>query len=389
MADYPLEELGGKTPLEISRIPNMDSIAKGGQVGMARMIPSGLAPGSDIAILSIFGYDPSIYYTGRGPLEAANMGLKLDEDEIAFRCNLVTAEKDILVDYSAGHISSEEAKVLISFLNERLGSELIRFYPGVSYRHLMVARRLAPNAKCVPPHDITGGSMSRNMPRGEGKDLLIKLMNDSRTLLEGHEINRVRIDLGENPANMIWLWGQGAAPKMPKFSEKFGVKGSVISAVDLIKGIGKTINLRAIEVPGATGYYDTDYSAKARYALKSLKDRDFVFIHVEAPDEAGHTGDLRAKISAIENFDRQIVGEILANFKQRKAFKILVLPDHPTPISVRTHTDDPVCFAIYGKDVKPDGITDFNEVSAKDSQLRFDKGHELMGYFIGTSYKKL
>ena len=334
--------------------------------------------------MSIFGYDPRKFYTGRGPLEAANIGISLGEDEVAFRCNLITTEGDILVDYSAGHISTREAGVLIELLNKELGSSLIKFYCGVSYRHLMVVKgREFLDAKCIPPHDIIGKSVSKHLPEGKPAETLVRLMNDSRSILAQHEINKVRVDLGENPANMLWLWGQGLKTKMPSFSERFGITGSVISAVDLIKGIGKSIGLKAVTVPGATGYYDTNYENKARYAVKALLKNDFVFVHVEAPDEAGHNGDLREKLSAIEHFDRVIVGEIVNHFKDRKNCRLLILPDHFTPIAKRTHTADPVPFIICGKGIEKDSINRFDEKVARESSLVFKKGHRLMEYFIG------
>ena len=387
MADYPIRELGEKTPLEVAKIPNMNYLAKNGKVGLIHTIPKDFSPASDVANLSILGYDPIKYYSGRGPLEAANMGIVLGPDDIAFRCNVVTIDQEKMVDYSAGHISSEEASTLIKFLDKNLGSDKVRFYPGVSYRHLMVVRdkplrEALLKIKCFPPHDIMGLRIKEHLPKGEGSEFLIKLMEDSKPLLAGHEINRVRIDLKENPANMIWLWGQGVETDMPKFKDKFGVEGSVISAVDLIKGIGKIVGLNVIDIPGATGYYDTNYQGKAKYALNSLKDRDFVFVHVEAPDEAGHNGDLRAKIGAIENFDRFVVGAILDRLKKLKNFRLAVLPDHPTPVSLRTHTAEPVPFAVYGKDIEPDETPVFSEAAVKNSKFVFERGHELMEYLI-------
>src|SRR3989338_7885692 len=269
MADYPIRELGEKTPLEVAKIPNMNYRAKNGKVGLIHTIPKDFSPASDVANLSILGYDPIKYYSGRGPLEAANMGIVLGPDDIAFRCNVVTIDQEKMVDYSAGHISSEEASTLIKFLDKNLGSDKVRFYPGVSYRHLMVVRdkplrEALLKIKCFPPHDIMGLRIKEHLTKGEGSEFLIKLMEDSKPLLAGHEINRVRIDLKENPANMIWLWGQGVETDMPKFKDKFGVEGSVISAVDLIKGIGKIVGLNVIDIPGATGYYDTNYQGKAK-----------------------------------------------------------------------------------------------------------------------------
>ncbi len=386
MADYPIKELDNRTPLEVARTPNMDFIAKHGRLGRIKTIPKNMAPASDVANISILGYDPSKYYTGRGPLEAANLGIELKDDDIAFRCNLITASNDTLVDYSAGHISSEEAAILIKFIDQNLGSDRIKFYPGVSYRHLMLVRKAKEerleDLACRPPHDISGQGITKNLPKGKGADILIKLMQDSRKFLESHEINLVRIDLKENPANMIWLWGQGRKLSMPGFKEKYGLTGSVISAVDLIKGLGKILGLDVIKVSGATGYYDTDYEAKAKAALKSLEKKDFVFLHVEAPDEAGHNGDLREKITAIERFDQLVLGTILKAFKRKKNFRILVLPDHATPVSLKTHTSDIVPFGLFGNGIMGRGFLNYSEKEAEKSDLFFEKGYELMDYFI-------
>ena len=386
MADYPVKDLGERTPLEAARTPNMDYIARYGRLGRIKTIPEKMSPASDVANLSIMGYDPQQFYTGRGPLEAANLGIDLADDDVAFRCNLITASGDTLTDYSAGHISSKEAEILIKFIDQSLGNEGIKFYGGVSYRHLMLVKRGAEqrleDLKCRPPHDIAGQSISENMPKGKNSAVLIKLIEDSRKILEKHEINQVRIDLKENPANMIWLWGQGKKPNMPKFMDKYGVEGSVICAVDLIKGLGKILGLKVINVPGATGYYDTDFLGKAKAALKSLEKSDFVFVHVEAPDEAGHNGDLREKINAIERFDQLVVRTILNAFKKKKNFRILVLPDHATPVSVKTHTSEAVLFGIFGKDITARGFLSYCEKEAEKSDFYFEKGHELMGYFI-------
>lgn len=386
MADYPIKELGDRTPLEAARTPNMDFIAMHGRLGRVKTIPDKMNPASDIANLSIMGYDPHKFYTGRGPLEAANLGIDLEDEDVAFRCNLITASGDTLVDYSAGHIKSKEAGILIKSLDQALGTNRIRFISGVSYRHLVLIKRGADehldNLKCRPPHDITGESISKNLPKGDGAEIIIKLMQDSRQILEKQEINLVRVDLKENPANMIWLWGQGKRPALPRFTDKYGLSGGVISAVDLIKGMGRILGLNVINVPGATGYYDTDYEGKAEAALKCLQKDDFVFVHVEVPDEAGHNGDLRQKLTAIERFDSIIVGKILEAYKQRNDFRILVLPDHATPVSVKTHTSEPVLFGIFGKDVVSGGFQGYCEKEADKSDLYFDKGHELMDYFI-------
>jgi 2,3-bisphosphoglycerate-independent phosphoglycerate mutase len=386
MADYPIKELGDRSPLEVARKPNMDFIAKHGRLGRVKTIPKNMAPASDVANISILGYDPAKYYSGRGPLEAANLGIALDDSDVVFRCNLITASADNLLDYSAGHISSKEASILINFIDEKLGSQRIKFYHGISYRHLMVVKNAKEEAlqdlECKPPHDITGQNISRNLPKGKNADFLIKLMQESRRILESHEINHVRIDLKENPANMIWLWGQGTKLNLPAFKEQYGLTGSVISAVDLINGLGKILGLSVIKVPGATGYYDTDYQGKANAAVKSLEEKDFVFVHVEAPDEAGHNGDLREKITAIERFDQMVVGTILKAFKRKKNFRILVLPDHATPVSLKTHTSDIVPFGMFGKGITGRGFLNYSEKEAEKSDLYLEKGHELMGYFI-------
>lgn len=380
-ADYPIKELGNKTPLQIAKKPNMDFIARNGITGTVKTVPDGMEPGSDIANLSLLGYDPQKYYTGRAPLEAASMNIYLEEDEVAFRCNLVTVSDNILVDYSAGHISSIEAKILIQFLNEELRAKKLCFYPGVSYRHLMVTKGDYSKTLCIPPHNIMGQSIEENLPKGEESSFLRELMISSREILEKHEINLRRKRMGKTLANMIWLWGQGKTPSIPRFYEKYGIEGGVISAVDLIKGIGQCAGLQIINVPGATGYFDTDYLAKANYALTALKELDFLFVHVEAPDEAGHAGDVNAKIEAIENFDSKVVGTILKGLKNSE-YRIMVVPDHPTPISVRTHVNKPVPFAIYERDVEPDEVKSFDEFAAKSGSLHLKEGYRLMDLFL-------
>ena len=384
MSDYPIDSLDGRTPLEAAKKPNMDCLARKGRVGTSITVPKHMTPASDVANLSIMGYDPNKYYSGRGPLEAANIGVELDEGDVAFRCNLITATDDILSDYSAGHIANKEAEALIKYLDSKLGSDSVKFYPGMSYRHLTVFKASPElvDLKCTPPHNVTGQSISHNLPKGKRAEFIIKLMNDSRELLSENEVNKVRIDLGENPGNMIWLWGQGVKPRMDSFQEKYGLTGSVISAVDLIKGIGKVIGLDPIKVPGATGYYDTDYKAKADYALRSLKDKDFVYLHVEAPDEAGHNGHLSEKIKAIENFDRLVVGTMVEGLKTMGEFRMLILPDHATPVALRTHTRDPIPFLIYGSGVQPGGVMLFTEKAATAGGFKIEKGWELMDYLV-------
>jgi len=386
MADYPVKELGGKTPLMAARTPNMDALVKEGEIGLVHTIPQGLPKGSEIANLSIFGYDPRQYYTGRGPLEAASMGVELGPEDVAFRVNLVTLEavggSVIMEDYSAGHISTEEGGAIIRDLDKEVGNAVFRFYPGVSYRHLLVWRGQVEKVDKIattPPHDITEQEIGKYLPTGEGAQELIKLMTDTQIFLHEHPINRSRIEEGKRAANATWPWGQGRAPHMPSFAERFGLKGNVISAVDLIKGIGISAGLRAIEVPGATGYLDTNYQGKAEYALQALEQGDFVYLHVEAPDEASHNGDLKAKIAAIEDFDKKVVGTILKGMEARGDCRIMVLPDHPTPLELKTHADDPVPFVIYDSTQKrPSGAGGFNEQEASKSGMVIKEGHTLM-----------
>ena len=386
MADYPIEELGGKTPLEVAHTTNMDYLAKHGFTGLVQTIPKGLKPGSDIGNLAIMGYDPKKHFTGRAPLEAANLGIILAEDEIAFRCNLITVNNNKLIDYSAGHITTKEAADLIDSLNKELESKEARFCTGKGYRHLLVlkARNIDKlnKIKCTPPHDILGHDIIPHLPQGPEAAVVVKFMEKSKDIFRNHPVNNVRIDLKENPATMIWLWGQGIKLNLPNFHKKFGIQGSIISAVDLVNGIGRLAGLDVVDVPGITGYYDTNYLGKAQYAIESLKTKDFVFIHIEAPDEAGHNGDAKAKIASIENIDRHIVGTILNHFTIKGDVRIVILPDHSTPVSLRTHTSDPVCFVMAGKGITPNGSQEYNESSAKKSGLKFKSGEELMDYFI-------
>ncbi len=391
MSDYPLEEFNDRTPLQVARTPNMDRIAREGISGTIKVVPHISGASSDIAIMSLLGYDPRKFHSGRGPLEAASIGIKLKEDEIAFRCNLVTTGEGVLIDYSAGHISTKEAGVLIDLLNRRLGSDDFKFYPGVHYRHILVIHTgegsrfssLQPDLlRCTPPHDISGRQMKRYLPRGEGSGALRELMDASREILEGHEINQLRQDLGENVANMIWLWGQGRTASFPPFGERFKVTGGVISAVNVVNGIAVCIGLKVIRVPGATGYFDTDYEAKARYAISCLRDDDFVLVHLEATDEAGHMGDARAKVRAIEDFDKKTIGPVFAYIRELGGYRITVLPDHFTPVSVRTHTDEPVPFALCGDGISPDRTSVFSEVSAAGGSVHMKGGYKLMDYFL-------
>jgi 2,3-bisphosphoglycerate-independent phosphoglycerate mutase len=335
-----------------------------------------MTPGSDVANLSIMGYDPVQYYAGRGPLEAASMDVALGKDDIAFRCNLITEKDGLLVDYSAGHISSEEACILIEAVDNELGNDC-KFHAGVSYRHLLVMEQ-GERAVCTPPHDVIGQSIDDVLPRGEDSEILIDLIRASKPILETHELNMKRRKDGKNIANLIWPWGQGKAPLMPSLKELYGISGSIISAVDLLKGIGKYAGLSVINVPGATGYLDTNFSGKAAYALESLQEQDFVFVHVEAPDEAGHMGNIEAKVRAIEDFDEKVVGGMLNELGGLGEYRIMVLPDHPTPISVKTHTREPVPFAIYSSTERADYVDRFDEFSARDGVFGLVEGHTLM-----------
>ncbi|WXG40806.1 MAG: cofactor-independent phosphoglycerate mutase [Candidatus Freyarchaeum deiterrae] len=384
MADYPLEELNGKTPLQVANKPNMDFIALKGRNGTLRTVPDKMQPGSDVANLSVLGYDPLKYYTGRGPIEAISLGIKLEENENAFRCNLITLKDGRMEDYSAGHISSEEAKKLIETMNIKLASHSIKFYNGVSYRHILVIiNNRTEKTECTPPHDITDKIIDPYLPRGKGSEILLELIRKSQEILKNHPINIKRIRDGKAPANSIWPWGQGKKPNLQSFEEKFGVKGAIISAVDLIKGIGLLIGLKVIQVPGATGYYETNYTGKAECALKSLEDGDFVYIHVEAPDEASHAGDIENKIKAIENIDEKIVGKILNKIGNlSNDYKIAILPDHPTPIKIKTHSNDPVPVAIYSNKEKGDEVSKYDESSAKRGSLGLLEGEQFMKLFI-------
>ena len=351
MADEPVAELGGRTPLEYARIPHMDIIAREGCMGMVRTIPEGFEAGSDIANLGILGYDPRTYYTGRGPLEAASMGIELDPTDIAYRCNLVTVQDGVMVDFSAGHISSGEGKELISSMGHAIPSA--SFYPGISYRNLLVLHN-GVGSVTVPPHDIVGQQIVPFLPSGTDARSLLSCMEKSREIFTSHPVNRARIASGRPPATQIWPWSGGKTPALISFARKFGCRGGVISAVDLLNGIARCAGMEVIRVPGATGYLDTDYHAKATYALNALRHLDFLYLHVEAPDEAGHLGNAKEKVLAIERID-EMIGIIMAEFSGI----IALLPDHPTPVALKTHTAEPVPFAVYGKE--RDETTSFSE----------------------------
>jgi 2,3-bisphosphoglycerate-independent phosphoglycerate mutase len=397
MADRPIDELGGLTPLKAAHTPNMDFLASKGIIGKVKTIPEGLPPGSDVANLSILGYDPAKYYTGRAPLEAASIGVQLKDNDVAYRCNLVTLKFDkskthaIMEDYSAGHISTEEAKELVKSLKKELENENIAFYSGVSYRHLMVWQNGSLNIDCVPPHDILEKDITDYLPVGDRDHVLRELMRRSVDILERHPINIERIKKGKRPANSIWLWGQGKRPQMPKYEEKYGIKGALVSAVDLTKGLGIYAGFEILKVPGVTGWLDTNYLGKAEYSLKALENVDFVYIHVEAPDEAGHSGNYKDKIRAIEDFDKFVVGTVIKGLKKRfKNYRILLMPDHATPIEVRTHTDEPVPFVIYDNcdEQNNEKVTYDESITIRQDIIIIDKGYKLMDYFINGKLHK-
>ncbi len=373
MADEPLAELGGKTPLEYAQTPNMDRMAREGACGMLRTIPDGFEAGSDIANMAVLGYAPEKYYTGRGPLEALSMGVDLAPDDIAYRCNLVTIEDDRMADFSAGHISSGEGKELFAALQKEIPEVMLK--AGVSYRNLLVVHG-GEGSATTPPHDIVGQDIASSLPTGGDADLLCRCMETSRQVFSDHPVNTARITAKKRPANRIWPWSGGHKPAFPSFKEKYGKNGGIISAVDLLNGIGRCAGMEVISVPGATGYLDTDYGAKARYALDAIKRLDFVYIHIEAPDEAGHLGSVEEKVKAIERVDG-VVGTILDAFDG----VVAVLPDHPTPIRAKTHTRDPVPFVVRGKGT--DGTDTYSEKSARNGGFGTKNATEFLSFLFG------
>jgi 2,3-bisphosphoglycerate-independent phosphoglycerate mutase len=381
-ADEPLNELGKKTVLEVAQTPNMDKISTQGRLGLVRTIPAGFEPGSDVAQMSLLGYNPLTFYTGRAPIEAVARNIKLSPNDWVFRCNLVTICDGKMEDHSAGHISTEEAGKLIKDLNEQLGDEKFRFYPGVSYRHLLVFKDADFDVKTYPPHDYIGTAVEKILPRGKGAEMLIDLIARSQQLFINHDINKVKKDLGENQVSSIWLWGQGKKARMESFKKRFGINGAAITAVDLVKGLSMLIGFDLINVPGATGFVDTNYQGKASAAIEALNKYDLVFIHIEAPDEAGHNGSIEMKKKAIEQIDKYIVGPVLEALQGYESWRILVLPDHPTPISSRAHSAEPVPFAMAGTGVSGILHTTFSEANAARSGFRIDNGFELMEYFL-------
>jgi len=390
MADYPVPQLNNKTPLEYAKKTNIDSLAKNAEVGMVKTVPDGIAPGSDVANLSVMGFDPKEYYTGRSPLEAVSMGLDLSDTDVALRCNLVTLsdEEDYsqktMIDYSSDEISSAEAKELIEAVNAHFKNDTFCFYPGISYRHCLIWNNGLTGLKLTPPHDISGKKIADYLPKGDDNKPLLDMMIKSYNILKDHPVNKARIAKGLRPANSIWLWGEGKRPSLSRFDEKYGIKGSVISAVDLIKGIGILAGLKNIEVEGATGNIHTNFLGKAQAALKELESgQDFIYLHVEAPDECGHRNEIENKVKSIELIDEQIVGTILKGLEKYDDYRIMILPDHPTPLSLMTHTAEPVPFLLYQKSkLNKNGVENYTEEQAKTTGIYFPEGYKLMDYFI-------
>lgn len=394
MADRPIPELGNKTPMEVAHKPHMDALANVGVCGTARTIPEGMHPQSDIANLAVMGYDPAIYYRGRSPLEAVSMGIDLGPNDIAIRCNISTVsdEEDYndktMIDYSSDEISTEEAKELVEYVAQHLNTDDMRLYTGISYRHCLVIKDAQVGTDLTPPHDITGKPVRGCLPKGRYGERLTKFMLDSHELLKNHPVNLARIAKGENPANTCWFWGEGTKPALSPFEELYGLKGGVVCAVDLIKGLGICAGMKVPFVEGATGAKRTDFAAKGRAALELLKsDVDFVYIHVEAPDESGHAGDVQCKIDAIEAIDKDILGYLQDGLSAAgENYAIMLLPDHPTPIEIRTHSTDPVPFVLYRSDAERQGPAVYTEASAAACGLHVEEGYTLMKKFTGLDF---
>ncbi|MBF0609674.1 MAG: cofactor-independent phosphoglycerate mutase [Magnetococcales bacterium] len=385
MSDQPMPQLGGKTPLMVADTPNLDRMVKMGIGGWSLNTPSGFYPGSDVANLGVLGYDVRQSYSGRSPLEASAMGIVLGQEDVSFRCNLVTLSDNfsVMQDFSADQISSAEGEILIGELNRRLGNEHFRFHPGVSYRHILVWHGGSDQVTCVPPHDISDRPIADRLPHGEVGETILGLMKASWSFLQDHPVNQKRIAEGKLPANSIWLWGQGRKPDIETFASRFGKTGGVISAVDLMRGIANHIGFKVFHVPGATGWIDTDYEGKAAACLEGLRELDMMFVHVESPDEAGHAGRLDYKIKAIEDFDKRLVGPVLAELDRRgEPYRALALPDHPTPVVLKTHTPDPVPFAMMGAGIQPDNNVAYDEGLLTTASRTFDPGCTLMEWFL-------
>ncbi|MFZ5876911.1 MAG: cofactor-independent phosphoglycerate mutase [Nitrospirota bacterium] len=399
MADIPLQRLQNRTPLEAAKTPNLDRLAREGELGLVRTTPAGATPTSEITNLTILGYDAKKYpQFGRSPLEAASLGVSVGKDDVVFRCNLVTFKDEqrgydidrlgphvVLEDPSAGHINSDDSRELIQELNSQLATEFLQFYAGVSYRHLMVWIGGRARGTCVPPYDLAGKYVAGGLPTGDGSDTLRKVMDSAVSVLSLHPLNAERIEQGLKPANGVWCWGQGKAAELTPFAERFGKRGALIAAVDVMKGLALAVGFDVIHVPGATGYLDTDYQGKVDAAVEALKTHDIVVIHVEAPDEASHNGDLDAKLRAIEDFDAKVVGPIIQATASEPALRVLAMCDHVAPVSTRSHTADPVPYLVHqrgGASVSASGAPGFHERAAQSSGKLVADGHRLMEYFL-------
>ena len=388
MADYRLSTLDNKTPLMVAKKPFIDGLAKVSQVGLAKTVPCSMKPGSDVANLSVLGYNPKECYSGRSPLEAASIGIELKDSDITARANLVTVSNEenyadkTMIDYSAGEISTAEAKALIEYLAKELNNQKYKLYAGISYRHCMVIDNGSLMGDLTPPHDITGKPVKDHLPTSEGGKELLEIMKKSYQLLKNHPVNQKRIALGKNPANSLWFWGDGTKPNLQNYYEKFGIKGGIISAVDLLKGIGKLAGMRVIEVEGATGNYDTNFSGKANACLENLKDLDFVYLHMEAPDECGHHGDAKNKIYSIEQIDKVVETIVCGLKKKGEDFKVLIAPDHPTPISIMTHCSDPVPYLIYDSRKDFEGVDSYDEEKARSTGNYIEDGYKLINHLF-------
>ncbi|MBQ4154977.1 MAG: cofactor-independent phosphoglycerate mutase [Clostridia bacterium] len=390
MADYPVDKLGGKTPMEVAFKPNIDSLALKGEVGLCKTVADGLKPGSDVANLSVLGYDPKVCYTGRSPLEAASIGIELEPTDVAMRCNLVTLsdeknfEDKTMVDYCADDISTGEAAKLIEYIEEKMGNDIYRFYSGVSYRHCLVIKNGTTElGTMTPPHDISSRVIGEYLSQNENAMPLLELMKKSYDLLKDHPVNLERIKKGKRPANSIWLWGEGRKPSLEDFKAKNGISGAVVSAVDLLRGIAKCANMKSPEIPGVTGYIDTDFTAKKDAAIKLFEEgSDLVYIHMEAPDECGHRGEVQNKVKSIEIIDELVAGPMIEYLKGTP-HKILIMPDHPTPLSVKTHVSDPVPYVLYSSEEEMKGVLTVNEKTAKETGNFVENGPNIMNKLIG------
>lgn len=379
MADLPMVELDGMTPMQAAKTPNFDALAEKSLVGSVLTVPPGMYPGSDVANMDLLGYDPRKYYTGRGPIEALAMSVPMDSGDVAYRCSLVSSDGTTMIDNSAGHISTDEARPLIELLDLKLGTDKRKFFPGVQYRHIMAEKGGSIDLQTIPPHDFVGQALAGRWPEGSGAERLKQLMFDSLELLDDHPINTKRREEGKEPGNMIWLWGQGYAPSLPNFLQTYGKVGGVITAVDVVRGLGRATGLKIIDVPGATGYIDTDYTAKANYALTALDTLDFVYIHVESPDESGHEGNLDHKMQSIEDIDKKLLATLRAGMAKRGPYRLLIVPDHKTPISLRTHEEGPVPFLLFDSE-KPHTASHFpfDERAVIEAKTQVDDGTRLI-----------